>query len=252
MSFALSLASTRGAPSNQRIGRHAGTSAASNGLSLWLPQIIKSFGLNNVQTGWLNAFPFAVASVAMIWWGNRSDKKRERIWSTAVPLGLSACALGACVMTTQLLPTILFLALTLVGTYAFKGPFWALSTERLGPPAAAAGLAQINAVGNLAGFGGTYLIGLIKEMTGSFALALRPVLILQLFGLSLLLASSCRAQPAPGRARASACPERFSACRARRGVLPAAATCLHGAAPGRFVLPWARIRSSDLQARSPL
>ncbi|SAK53985.1 membrane protein [Caballeronia hypogeia] len=171
---------------------YAGTSAASNGLSLWQPQIIKSYGLSNLQAGWLNALPFAVASVAMIWWGVRSDKKRERVWSTALPLTLSAIALGVCTMTTQLAPAVLCLVLTLVGTYAFKGPFWALSSERLGPRAAAAGLAQINAVGNLAGFAGTYLIGVIREQTGSFAIALTPVMALQVVGVLLLLVSSRR------------------------------------------------------------
>ncbi|SDV46859.1 Sugar phosphate permease [Chitinasiproducens palmae] len=175
---------------------YAGTSAASNGLSLWQPQILKSFGLTNAQTGWLNSLPFAIASIAMIWWGNRSDRTGERVASTAIPLALSACALGACLFMTQLAPTVMFLVLTLVGTYAFKGPFWALSTERLGPEASAAGLAQINAVGNLAGFGGTFLIGVIRDATGSYALALAPVLVLQLMGFVLLMATRRHRAPA--------------------------------------------------------
>jgi len=36
--------------------------------------------------------------------------------------------------------------------------------------AAAVGIAQINAVGNLGGFVGTYSLGIIKEATGSYAL----------------------------------------------------------------------------------
>ena len=61
------------------------------------------------------------------------------------------------------------------GTYASKGPFWALSSEWLGATAAAAGLAQINALGNLAGFVFNYLIGWIQAETGSFPLALMPI-----------------------------------------------------------------------------
>lgn len=175
---------------------YAGTSAASNGLSLWQPQIIKSFGLSNIQAGWLNALPFAIASAAMIWWGIRSDRKGERVWSTALPLILSAVALGVCTTTTQLMPAVVCLILALSGTYAFKGPFWALSSERLGPAAAAAGLAQINAVGNLAGFAGTYLIGVIRQATGNFALALTPVMALQVIGIGLLIVSNRRAAAA--------------------------------------------------------
>ena len=44
------------------------------------------------------------------------------------------------------------LTLVMVGTYACKGPFWAMSSEWLPRSAAAAGLAQIRAVANLAGF----------------------------------------------------------------------------------------------------
>jgi len=45
------------------------------------------------------------------------------------------------------------------GTYAIKGPFWALSTEWLSASTAAADIAQINAIGNLDGFVATYLLG---------------------------------------------------------------------------------------------
>jgi hypothetical protein len=52
----------------------AGSTAVSSGLQLWQPQIIKSYGLTNMQTGLLNSIPFALASVVMIWWGKRSDQ----------------------------------------------------------------------------------------------------------------------------------------------------------------------------------
>ena len=40
---------------------------------------------------------------------------------------------------------------------------------------AAAGIAAINSIGNLAGFVGPFLIGYIKDQTGSFALGLMPL-----------------------------------------------------------------------------
>ena len=67
------------------------------------------------------------------------------------------------------------LTLIAAGTYASKGPFWALSSEWLGAAVAAAGLAQINALGNLSGFFFNYLIGWIKDETGSFPLAMMPI-----------------------------------------------------------------------------
>jgi ACS family tartrate transporter-like MFS transporter len=62
--------------------------------------------------------------------------------------------------------------------YAGKGPAWAVSTEWLSAGTAAAGLAQINAISNLAGFGTTYVMGFIKDATGKFTLALVPLVAL--------------------------------------------------------------------------
>ncbi|MGH1572146.1 hypothetical protein ACRAWG_17495 [Methylobacterium sp. P31] len=74
-----------------------------------------------------------------------------------------------------MLPTILILCLAVTATYTVKGPFWALSTEWLSAGTAAAGIAQINAVGNVGGFIGTYLLGVIKDATGSYPLGLLPL-----------------------------------------------------------------------------
>jgi MFS transporter, ACS family, tartrate transporter len=69
-----------------------------------------------------------------------------------------------------------------IGTYTFKGPFWALSTEWLSAGAAAAGIAQINAIGNIGGFLGIYLLGIIKEATGSYPMGLLPLAVLSAAG----------------------------------------------------------------------
>ena len=161
---------------------YAGSAGVSQALSLWQPQMLKSFGLTTMQVGLLNGIPFAVASVAMIWWGRRSDRVRERVWHTALPLGLSALALGSAFAATSVAPFIVILCLILVGTYALKGPFFALSSEWLAGTAAAAGLAQINALGNLSGFVDSYLIGAIRDATGSFALALLPLVLIAAVG----------------------------------------------------------------------
>jgi len=156
----------------------AGSTAVSSGLQLWQPQIIKEYGLTNIQTGLLNAIPFAMASVIMIWWGRRSDRTGERIWHSALPLMLTAFSLASAVLFDSLLATIVILCLAVIGIYAGKGPVWAVSTEWLSAGTAAAGLAQINAISNLAGFGTTYVMGFIRDATGSFALAFLPLVAL--------------------------------------------------------------------------
>jgi len=153
----------------------AGSTAVSSGLQLWQPQIIQSYDLTNMQTGLLNSIPFALASVIMVWVGQRSDRTGERIWHAAVPLMLTAVSLASALVFDSLFSIVVILSLAVIGIYAGKGPVWAVSTEWLSAGTAAAGLAQINALSNLAGFGTTYAVGFIKDATGSFALALLPM-----------------------------------------------------------------------------
>ncbi len=79
------------------------------------------------------------------------------------------------------------LTVAAVGVYMLKGPFWALATEQLRPATAAASIAAINAVGNLGGFLGPYLIGAIKDGTGSFTLSLVPLILFALVSAALSL-----------------------------------------------------------------
>jgi len=153
----------------------AGSTAVSSGLQLWQPQIIKAYGLTNMQTGLLNSIPFALASIVMIAWGRRSDVTGERIWHAALPLMLASVSLAAAIAFDSLASTVVILCLASIGIYAGKGPAWAVSTEWLSASAAPAGLAQINAISNLAGFGTTYAMGAIRDATGRFSPALMPL-----------------------------------------------------------------------------
>ena len=73
---------------------YAGAAGASTSLALWMPQLVKSFGLTNLQTGLVNAVPFGIAAVWMILWGRSSDRSGERVWHNALPLGWMALAHG--------------------------------------------------------------------------------------------------------------------------------------------------------------
>jgi MFS family permease len=174
----------------------AGSTGASACLSIWQPQILKSFGLSNMETGLLNSAPFGVAAILMVLWAKHSDRTAERVWHLAIPLAATSLSLLLAFTAQSLLPTVAILFVAIVGTYAIKGPFWALSTEWMSTSAAAVGIAQINAIGNLGGFVGTYSLGVIKEATGSYALGLLPLAILTAAGTMLTLALGFRQSPA--------------------------------------------------------
>jgi len=166
---------------------YAGASGSSQVLSLWQPQIIKSFGLSNMQTGSVNSIPFGIASVLMILWGRNSDRTRERTWHTAIPLLLLAVSLGVAPFASALLPVLLLLCVAVTATYIVKGPFWALTTEWMSAGVAAAAIAQVNAIGNIGGFFGSYLLGVIKDATGSYSLGLLPLAALSGAGFIMVL-----------------------------------------------------------------
>jgi nitrate/nitrite transporter NarK len=182
----------------------SGASAAGTSLSIWQPQLLKTFGLTNLQTGFVNSIPYGIACIAMIYWGRHSDRTQERRWHTAIALLFIAGGLGSISFMPHVVAPIVFcLSLALMGAYSFKGPFWALSSGWLSASTAAAGLAGINAFANLVGGGMISLIGVIKEETGSFALSLLPLVALTTIGAVLVLyVSRSEASSAPAAAAA--------------------------------------------------
>jgi MFS transporter, ACS family, tartrate transporter len=175
----------------------SGASATGSVLSVWQPQILKSFGLTNLATGFVNSIPYGIATVLMILWGRHSDKSGERRWHTAIPLLLAGFGFSAFNLTgSALVPTIVAVSCCLVGAYSFKGPFWALSAGWLSASTLAAGLAGINAIANLIGGGiMVNVVGLLKEWSGSYAVAMVPLVFLTVAGaISVLVVSRSHAR----------------------------------------------------------
>ena len=159
-----------------------GQNVSNYGLLIFLPQIIKAFGVGYGMTGLLSALPFVFAAVAMIVWGWHSDSTGERTWHVAGACFLAAAGLAAC-MLLQGRPALMMVALIVaaMGQQSIAPTFWSLPTAMLSGTAAAGGIALINSVGNLGGFAGPYAFGLIHDASGSntialLALAVAPVI----------------------------------------------------------------------------
>jgi ACS family tartrate transporter-like MFS transporter len=142
------------------------------GIGFWMPQVIQTFGLDPLRIGFLTAVPYLFAAIAMVLWGMSSDRSGERILHVAVPLFLAALAFAWSAAALPLALTMIALTLAAVGIYAAIGTFWSLPTAILTGTGAAAGLALVNAVGNLGGFAGPSIVGVIRQATGSFTVAL--------------------------------------------------------------------------------
>jgi len=152
------------------------------GMQFWLPQIVKAFGLTNAQTGFVTAIPYLFGTVAMILWARHSDATRERVTHVGAPLLLTAVALAVSSYIADPTMTMVVLTVAAIGVFCTFAVFWTLPTAWLSGTAAAGAIALINSIGNLAGFGGPYLIGWVKEATGSTSTGLLVLAVLPLIG----------------------------------------------------------------------
>jgi ACS family tartrate transporter-like MFS transporter len=156
--------------------------------------MIKAYGLSDLNTGLLNAIPYFCAAVAMVAWGAHSDRRRERVRHVALPLLLAGAGLAGCVFLGALPLKLACLCLTLIGCFSVKPPFWAFAFEALPPGYGTVAVAQINSMAILTGLVGPWAIGWLRQASGSFTLALVPLLALAF--ISGLTALRLKPQPA--------------------------------------------------------
>jgi ACS family tartrate transporter-like MFS transporter len=174
------------------------------GVQLWLPQIVQAMGFSNLATSFLVALPFAATMIAMFFWGRSSDRTGERIWHVALPALAAMTALVTASLAGSNLVIFLALTVAVISLMSLQGPFWALPQSYLGGVAAAGGIALINTLGTGAGgFVGPYVVGLLKNATGGYAvpigvLAIAPAMTAIVV---LSLKRSVAAQPAESLAR---------------------------------------------------
>jgi D-galactonate transporter len=148
------------------------------GVSFWLPTLIKATGVKDpLDIGLLTAVPYAAAVVVMILVSRSADKHLERRWHVAIPGAVGGIGLIlSAVYGGNTLLAMAALTLATTGIVTTLPLFWSLPTAFLGGAAAAAGIALINSLGNLAGFVSSYLVGWVKDLThstnvGMYALA---------------------------------------------------------------------------------
>jgi ACS family tartrate transporter-like MFS transporter len=164
-----------------------GITAGSYGLSFWLPQIVKSFGLTNFMTGLVVAIPYLFGAVATIVWARHSDRRRERLYHTALPAFLAAAGLAACGAISSPVLTMVALTVAALGIFGIRGPYFALVAEDFAHTAAAPAIAWIDTFASLGGFFGPTIVGWLRQTTGSYAWSLLALAFLSLLGGVIIL-----------------------------------------------------------------
>ena len=160
------------------------------GIFLWLPRMLQDTAGPGVSVSWLTALPFVAALIAMVLIGRHSDRTGER------KLHVAACAITAAIglflavaFQSNLYLLVLAFAICQIGQRSVMSVFWTIPPMLLSGSAAAAGIALINAIGNLGGFFGPTVMGTLRDATGGYSgglLVLAGMLILEAILVSML------------------------------------------------------------------
>jgi sugar phosphate permease len=145
---------------------------ANSTLTFWGPTAVAVVGFTNPSTiGWIMAGAYLFGAAGMILNGRNSDYRGEARYHCGLAALTGAIAM---VVLGLLLPSgshlaLIALTFAIVGTMSAIPVFWQMPNQFLSGSAAACGIALINSVANLAGFGAPYAMGLIKHVTGEMS-----------------------------------------------------------------------------------
>jgi MFS transporter, ACS family, tartrate transporter len=170
-------------------------------LSFFLPQIVADFSetfdtsFSLMETGLIVAVPYLVGTVAMVLWGRHSDRTQERVWHVAAPSVLSALTIPVALYLDSPFAVMVAVTLTAIGIFGALPVFWALPSAFLVGASAAGGIALINSLGNLAGFGAPFVTGFLTDLTGSVRTGLWVVGVVMMLAAFVVLALGISPQP---------------------------------------------------------
>ena len=178
-------------------------------LAFFLPTIIEGFQEQTGQTydvfmkGLITAVPYLPAAIVMYFWSRDASKRGLKTWHIAIPAVAGAVSIPLALFAGSPVATMAVITVTACAIFAALPNFWTLPTQFLTGVAAAAGVALINTIGNLAGFSAPYITGAVHDWTGGYEL---PMLIVGVAMLAsavimvLLARNSRRAAVAPADA----------------------------------------------------
>lgn len=132
---------------------------------------LKGQGFSDLQYGFLFAIPYAVTAVLMVINSWHSDRTHERRAHVAVVYGLSGISLILSVLLKDhFWASYAFMCLAIPGPFAAMAPFWSIPSETMPRNVMALVVGIVNAFGNVGGAVGPYIVGWLKQGSGSVAL----------------------------------------------------------------------------------
>ena len=164
--------------------------AANSSMTFFGPSVVKDAGFTNPATvGWIMSLSYLFGAIGMVINGLHSDHSNEARLHCAFAAAIGAIGLLLTALLIKSSPLLALVAQTLAifGTMAAIPVFWQLPGRFLAGAAAAGGVALINSIANLAGFGAPYMLGVIKTQTGGLAPGLLIVAAVEVCATVLIL-----------------------------------------------------------------
>lgn len=157
------------------------------GFNYWMPTVLQeASGWSTQQVGWFIVLPMGLALAGMVFVGYSSAKCADKRWYGAVPMFLASLGMGLGPFLGNGYPGLVCVCLAAIGVYSAFGVWWSYPTTFLSGAAAAGAVGLINSSGNVGGFLGPYLTGLVKQLTYSMDSAY-VCLALSLFAAGVLM-----------------------------------------------------------------
>ena len=147
---------------------YLGSVTANYGIVFFMPQIVKGLGLSDMITGFVSSGPYIVGTLGLLAWGWSSDRHKERRWHLITASTLGAAGLAFAAWSGASYWALLGMSAATAGIYGSRAAFWPMPSLFLTGTAAAGAIAMINAIGNLGGYIGPFVVGWIKDSTKSF------------------------------------------------------------------------------------
>jgi MFS family permease len=139
------------------------------GYGLWLPTIVKALSQGTMmQVGWISAIPWICAMIGSLVISARADRTGDYKTHIAGPILAGAVFLALSVAAGPAHPVLAITALSIcLGFIYCYAVYWAALTSFVAEDVMAIAMGTINAIGNLGGFFGPFIVGFLIDRTGT-------------------------------------------------------------------------------------
>ncbi|MCS4270070.1 MULTISPECIES: MFS transporter [Raoultella] len=137
-------------------------------VSTFLPLIISETGLSHVQTGFITIIPYIFGLIGMLVLGRIADRPGSRLLANYAALLISCLGLLCVAWFDNSLLKMAFLCGSAFGFFGAMPVFWGLPAQFFPASVVAGSIALINALGSIASVVNPWVIGVIRDRSGSY------------------------------------------------------------------------------------